>query len=80
MNKNNPKFDDRTYAIAILLGCIDSLARDLAIEINSDPNYLVTKSMLKTAFSLQYQGLVSLSSNLEKDYGWLIDQVENLIY
>ncbi|MDJ0650293.1 MAG: hypothetical protein QNJ60_16490 [Xenococcaceae cyanobacterium MO_188.B19] len=50
------------------------------MKTNSDPNYLVTETMLAKALTLQYQGLERVNSILENDYGWLVDQIENLVY
>ena len=77
MKKND---NDREYAITLLIACIDSLARDLSVKTNTDPNYLVTETMLAKALSLQAQGLERVNSILENDYGWLVDQIENLVY
>ncbi len=77
MNKNK---NDREYAIMLLIGCIDSLARDLAVKTDSDPYSLVTEAMLSKALAVQYQGLERVNSILENDYGWLVDQIENLVY
>ena len=77
MKKNS---NDRQYAIMLLIASIDSLARDLSVKTNSYPNYLVTETMLAKALTLQYQGLDRVNSILENDYGWLVDQIENLVY
>ncbi len=77
MNKHN---NDREYAILLLLACIDSLARDLAVKTDLDPQYLITKTMLKKSLVLQRQGLERVSSILKNDHAWLFDHIENLVY
>ncbi len=76
----NRNENDREYAIALLVACIDNLARELAIKTDSDPSFLISKIMLTEALSLQYQGWERVNSILESDYGWLVDQIENLVY
>ena len=72
--------NDKDYAICLLLGCIDTLSRELAVKSDSDPQFIVTEALLKQTFKLQFENISRILALLESDYGWLIDQLENLIY
>ncbi|MDJ0578312.1 MAG: hypothetical protein QNJ65_24560 [Xenococcaceae cyanobacterium MO_234.B1] len=72
--------NDKDYPICLLLGCIDTLSRELAINKDRDPQFIVTEALLKQTFKLQFETTSPILALLESDYGWLIAQLENLIY
>ncbi len=72
--------NDKDYPICLLLGCIDTLSRELAINKDRDPQFIVTEALLKQTFKLQFESISPILALLESDYGWLIAQLENLIY
>lgn len=72
--------NDVDYLVCLLLGCIDSLSRELAVRDQIVPEYIASRYLLEQALNVRYQTTAKIHEVLENDYGWLIDHLENLIY
>lgn len=67
---------DKDYSICLLLGCIDLLARELALKENCDPELISTESLLKQSLKIQNQGTTRVYALLQNDYPWLTELLE----
>ena len=72
---------DKSYMVALLLGCIDILSRELAVKVNLDPEVIANKTLLDMCLQLHYQGTEKILSSLEAEYGYgsLIDRLDEII-
>lgn len=72
---------DKGYMVALLLGCIDILSRELSVKLNLDPEVIANKTLLDMCLQLRYQGTEKILSSLEANYGYgaLIDRLDEII-
>ena len=72
---------DKGYMVALLLGCIDILSRELSVKLNLDPEVIANKTLLDMCLQLRYQGTEKILNSLEANYGYgaLIDRLDEII-
>ena len=71
ISSNNP------YVMALLLGALTTLSEDVAIMIDQDPDYLMTKALLASSLSINSKSLSQAISDQEKQFPWLVDTLTN---
>ncbi len=62
---------ESVYSLCLLLNCIDALARELAVNHQVDPDYIVARCLLKQALLIQ-QNPNSAWAETSANYGWLL--------
>lgn len=72
---------NRDYIVALLLGTIDILSRELSLKINLEPETIASKTLLDMCLQLQHKGTEQVLSSLNTGYGYgcLIERIDEVI-
>ena len=75
--------ENKQYAVALLLGCIDALSRELALKTGIEPETIANRTLLDMTLQMQknQSNTNKILSYLESNYTYcaLIDRLVELI-
>ena len=72
-------YEQYNFIVLFLVGALVELAQDTALETRSDPDYLITRSLLVSSVNINQKGKDEVLDFFSLHYEWLVDLILNYL-
>lgn len=59
-----------------MLNALIDLAQDLALKVDTDPDHIVSKALLRSSLCINVVGFPIVEGQLSRDYSWFLEMLE----